>query len=123
VSKKYLYLARTEDLTAMKISILVFRAEDEGSRHMFLRNVDMYLKVHTALQLRRPTSIITLFTKSLDINKYKASDMINGKPTSKCADGCRKHLRNSASNHRHNENKIKTVLPCVEASFIPLLIS
>jgi hypothetical protein len=50
---------------AVKMSILVFCPEDGDS--MFLQNVGTYLQVHRALQQRRPTSIITVFSLVLSL--------------------------------------------------------
>jgi hypothetical protein len=44
---------KSEILTAVKMSVLIFWADDGGS--MFLRNVGINLQVHTALQPRRAT--------------------------------------------------------------------
>lgn len=42
----------------------------EARRSMFLRNVGIYLKVHTRLQLKRPTpTILVLFPISSDRRK------------------------------------------------------
>jgi hypothetical protein len=88
--KSYIIFMRFELLSAVKMLMLVFwvvtpcglvrryhrfggtytSGPEDGGR-MFLRNIGVYLKVHTALQPRRPTSTFYLFADGQVITSRK----------------------------------------------------